>query len=107
MRLAHAGSVDPTDAVNRFSVKVTSLKEARYQSTIRQQYDYSCGSAALATLLTHHYGDPVTERMVFDSMYDNGIKEKIRREGFRYSTSSIILRRAATARTASKCRSTS
>ena len=82
MRLAHAGSVDPTDAVNRFSVKVTSLKEARYQSTIRQQYDYSCGSAALATLLTHHYGDPVTERMVFDSMYDNGIKEKIRREGF-------------------------
>ncbi|MDQ3195292.1 MAG: C39 family peptidase [Burkholderiales bacterium] len=82
MRLAHAGSVDPTDAVNRFSVKVTSLKEARYQSTIRQQYDYSCGSAALATLLTHHYGDPVTERMVFDSMYDNGIKAKIRREGF-------------------------
>jgi len=62
--------------------KVTSLKEARYLSTIHQQYDFSCGSAALATLLTYHYEDTVTEQEVFLWMYNNGDKAKIQREGF-------------------------
>lgn len=62
--------------------KVTSLKEARYRSTIRQQYDFSCGSAALATLLAYHYQDSVTEQEVFKWMYDHGDQAKIRREGF-------------------------
>lgn len=62
--------------------KVTSLKEARYRSTIRQKYDFSCGSAALATLLAYHYQDSVTEQEVFKWMYDHGDQAKIRREGF-------------------------
>jgi uncharacterized protein len=62
--------------------KVTSLKEARYRSTIHQKYDFSCGSAALATLLTYHYDYQVTEQEVFKSMYDHGEQAKIRREGF-------------------------
>lgn len=61
---------------------VTSLKEARYRSTIHQKYDFSCGSAALATLLTHHYEDRVSEQEVFTWMYTHGEQEKIRREGF-------------------------
>jgi len=64
------------------SIKVTSLKEARFRTTIRQQYDYSCGSAAAATLLTYQYNHPVTEQDVFQSMWDQGDKEKIRLEGF-------------------------
>ena len=28
-----------------FAARVTSVKEARFTSTIRQQYDFSCGSA--------------------------------------------------------------
>jgi len=31
------------------AIKVASLKERRFLTTVRQQYDYSCGSAALAT----------------------------------------------------------
>jgi predicted double-glycine peptidase len=62
--------------------KVTSLKEARYLSTVHQRYDFSCGSAALATLLSFHYEDKVTEQEVFLWMYRHGDKEKIRREGF-------------------------
>ena len=54
----------------------------RFQSTLRQQYDFSCGSAAVATLLTHHYGHPVSEQFVFEQMYAHGDQRKIRKEGF-------------------------
>ncbi len=63
-------------------VHVTSLKEARFKGTIRQQYDFSCGSAALATLLTYQYGYPTTEVVAFQQMFANGDQQKIRREGF-------------------------
>ena len=66
----------------RYAVKVTSLKEARFKATTRQQYDFSCGSAAVATLLTHHYGYPVTEQSVFEEMFARGDQAKIQREGF-------------------------
>jgi predicted double-glycine peptidase len=69
-----------------YSVKVKSLKELflqrAFKTTIRQQYDFSCGSAALATLLTFNYNAPVSEQSVFQFMYANGNQEKIRREGF-------------------------
>ncbi len=73
--LALAGGV-------RVNVPATSLKEIRFRTTLRQQYDFSCGSAALATLLTHHYGVPVSEQGVFEHMYAHGDQRKIRREGF-------------------------
>ena len=64
------------------SVKVSSLKERQFRTTVRQRYDYSCGAAALATLLTYHYRDPVSEDRIFQEMWENGDQEKIRREGF-------------------------
>ncbi|ANQ86191.1 peptidase [Azoarcus olearius] len=64
------------------SVPTVSLREARFVTTLRQQYDFSCGSAAVATLLTHHYGHPVNEAQVFQVMYASGDQAKIRREGF-------------------------
>src|SRR5690606_11780520 len=45
-------------------------------------YDYSCGSAAVATLLRHHYGLEVREAQVFQSMYARGEQERIQRVGF-------------------------
>jgi predicted double-glycine peptidase len=63
-------------------VKVTSLQELKFKKTIRQQYDFSCGSAAVATLLTHHYGMPTNETDVFKEMWEAGDQEKIRKEGF-------------------------
>lgn len=66
----------------RYAVPVTSLKEARFRATMRQKYDFSCGSAAIATLLTHQYGVPVSEQEVFEKMYASGDQQKIRREGF-------------------------
>jgi uncharacterized protein len=62
--------------------KITSLKELRFKNTVRQEHDFSCGSAALATLLTYHYDDPVTEKVVFDVMFESGNKAKIEKDGF-------------------------
>ncbi|HET8870094.1 MAG TPA: C39 family peptidase [Aquabacterium sp.] len=64
------------------AVPVTSIQAARLASTVRQQYDFSCGSAAVATLLTHHYDYPVSEQEVFEQMYQRGDQAKIQREGF-------------------------
>lgn len=65
-----------------YTLPITSLKTARFGAMVRQQYDYSCGSAALSTLLTYHYGYKVTEQTIFEEMFAQGDREKIRREGF-------------------------
>lgn len=65
-----------------YTVHLTSLKEARYKSTIHQRYDFSCGSAAVATLLTYQYGYPVNEQVAFEQMYQHGDQAKISKEGF-------------------------
>jgi len=61
---------------------VTSIRQSRLAGTLLQQYDFSCGSAAVATLLTHHYGLAISESTVFESMFRQGDPQKIRREGF-------------------------
>lgn len=72
----------PGDQGNTYNVPVTSLREARFRTTVRQKYDFSCGSAAVATLLTYQYNYPMTEETVFANMYVNGDQAKIRTEGF-------------------------
>lgn len=73
LRVPHGGG---------YSIPVTSLKEARFRTTVRQQYDFSCGSAAVATLLTYQYGIAVDEAEVFRHMYATGDQGRIRAEGF-------------------------
>ena len=65
-----------------FKVHVVSMREARFQTIILQKYDYSCGSAALASLLTYHYDRPTDEETVFKAMFSTGDQEKIQQEGF-------------------------
>lgn len=63
-------------------VAVTSYRDMPYRSVVRQHYDFSCGSAALATLLRHHYGVAVDEAQVFRAMYEAGDKAVIEKVGF-------------------------
>lgn len=80
---ARAGMVDiPGAGSGSFNFKTMSMKERQFRYTVRQQYDFSCGSAALATLLTHHYGDPIKEEDVYRTMWETGDQAKIRKEGF-------------------------
>lgn len=64
------------------TMNVESFQEKKYKTTIAQQYDFSCGSAALATLLTYNYNMPVTEQEVFQEMFETGDKEEIAKTGF-------------------------
>ncbi|WP_133501472.1 C39 family peptidase [Cognatilysobacter terrigena] len=79
---ATASTVDVRPPGQEYTVPVTSLKEARFRTTVRQQFDFSCGSAATATLLTFQYGKPVTEAEVFKQMFATGDARRIRKEGF-------------------------
>ena len=65
-----------------YRLPVSSVKERKLQTTLIQQYDFSCGSAALATLLTYHYDFPVTEQSVFEEMFAVGDQAKIKQQGF-------------------------
>jgi uncharacterized protein len=64
------------------TLPITSMRSAKLKSTLLQKYDFSCGSAALATLLTYHYNFPVNEQTVFEEMYAQGDQQKIHKEGF-------------------------
>lgn len=79
---AQATPTRVSTAAGVFQVPVTSMTGKRWERVIRQQYDYSCGSAAVATLLTYHYGIPRTEAQVFEAMYAVGNQALIRDEGF-------------------------
>lgn len=65
-----------------FSVNVMSWWEIPFRTVVRQRYDFSCGSAAVATILTHHYGRPTGEQEPFKAMWAKGDKELIRKVGF-------------------------
>jgi predicted double-glycine peptidase len=43
---------------------VKSLLEMRRDRVVVQEWDLSCGSAALATLLNYQHGDPISEREI-------------------------------------------
>ncbi len=52
----------------RIDVPLKSLKDLRDQNVVKQGFDYSCGAAAMATLLTYGIGDPTTEAEVLSSV---------------------------------------
>ena len=70
------------DSGGNFDVMVISWWDIPFRTVVRQQYDFSCGSAAIATLLTHHYGRPLSERQAFAAMWRTGDREAIKRYGF-------------------------
>src|SRR5262249_32320293 len=80
---AKAGDVGLTSGVGGvYNVPIASLKEARFKRVVKQEYDFSCGSAALATLLSYHYDTPVNETAVFTEMFPVGDPARIKRYGF-------------------------
>ncbi|MFT4025599.1 MAG: C39 family peptidase [Novosphingobium sp.] len=71
-----------TGAGGNYRVAIMSWAEIPFRSVVAQQFDFSCGSAAVATLLTYHYGRPTPERPVFAAMWAAGDQAAIRRSGF-------------------------
>jgi uncharacterized protein len=80
---ASAATISLNDNVGQtYTLHLATLKEVKFRNTIHQKYDFSCGSAAVATLLTYQYNFPVNEQVVFAQMYTHGDRKKINKEGF-------------------------
>jgi hypothetical protein len=69
----------------RIEPALRSMKELRDQNLVRQRFDYSCGAAALATILRYGFSDEVTERDLLIELFNQQSNEELqlsRREGF-------------------------
>lgn len=56
---------------------VTPLAALTFKNIMKQNLDYSCGSAALATLLDFYLGEDLTERQIINGLVEYGDKYKI------------------------------
>lgn len=74
--------VASTGPVGDYTVPVRSVVDRRFSGVVRQRYDFSCGSAALATLLRFHYDLAVDEDDAFRGMWAAGDRAQIRKVGF-------------------------
>lgn len=74
--------ISASNSIGTFSVPVASMRALKFDTVVHQQYDFSCGSAALATLLRFHYGLPRSEGDVFTGMWREGDRARIRQVGF-------------------------
>ncbi len=69
----------------RVNVPVQSMKDLRDKDLVKQRLDYSCGAAALATILRYGFDDEVTEREILIDLFgllsedEKGLRRK---EGF-------------------------
>ncbi|RTE64908.1 peptidase C39 [Amphritea opalescens] len=61
---------------------VVSMHEQRYSNLVRQQTDFSCGAAALATVLRYGYGLRVQEEDMLDGLFAVSDIDKVREQGF-------------------------
>ena len=58
------GTTWPSPLLAADAGPVRSLLEMRQDRVVLQQWDLSCGAAALATLLNYQHGDPTSEREI-------------------------------------------
>ena len=87
-------------AGTRVTRKVRSFKDLREQGVVLQTLDYSCGAAALATLVTYFFQKPTKEEEVVATILvsgqtpQEGLRKYFRRKGFTL----LDLKRATEAR---------
>lgn len=108
---ARAGDVGfsgvlPNGAV--LTQRVESMQERRFRNVVRQHTDYSCGAAALATILRYAYHLEADEGTVIEGMMGVSDPQLVHQRGSRCWTSNVTLNRwacadAATASTKSAC----
>lgn len=57
--------------------EVRPLSEFKFRNIAKQQYDFSCGSAALATIMRYQLGENLSEHQVIKGLMKYGDKEQI------------------------------
>ncbi|MDO9114790.1 MAG: C39 family peptidase [Polaromonas sp.] len=64
------------------SKNVLSMREMRYVDMVPQKTDFSCGAAALATILNYAYGQKLTEDEVIQGLLQVSDPAVVREKGF-------------------------
>ena len=65
-----------------YVARVESMQALRFADIVRQRTDYSCGAAALATILRYGYHLDVDENVVIDGMMGLADPALVRQRGF-------------------------
>jgi hypothetical protein len=76
-----AGTLSLNAGGARINQPVRSFQEIRQARTIRQQWDRSCGAAALSTILSLHYGERISEAVIIVAILQNTDPARIRARG--------------------------
>lgn len=76
----HLGALIPEAGLVK--KRVLSVRELRYKDMVPQQTDFSCGAAAVATILNYAYGRDLTETQVIEGMMKVADPELVREQGF-------------------------
>ena len=88
---SHAGSAGSEDGLSMGGVLpgagaihpwMTTVKDETFAHVVRQRTDFSCGAAALATILKYAYNMNIDERQVFFGMYAVSDQAQVRQRGF-------------------------
>lgn len=58
------------------------MRDLRFKDMVRQERDFTCGAAALATVLQQLYGRPTTEQEIIRNMLENTDAKLVRERGF-------------------------
>jgi predicted double-glycine peptidase len=68
--------------ISSMPVRVKSMRDMRYANMVRQEKDFTCGAAALATILRYVFGRSVTEQEIIRDMLQNTDMKIARERGF-------------------------
>jgi uncharacterized protein len=76
--------ITPMNSVSAMPAKkkISTFRDMRYQNVVRQQYDYSCGAAALGTLLQYGYGVSFPETELIRRMMVHADAKEVLENGF-------------------------
>jgi len=64
-----------------FNLQTKNWKELKQKNLIRQQWDISCGAAALSTLMTWYHFLPLDEKTVVNALFQTTKVDRVRARG--------------------------
>lgn len=75
--------IGPFSGGEAMTIQVKSITELRDEGVVRQQLDFSCGAATVATIFTYYLNMPCTERDIINyTIAHTDARELLLRKGF-------------------------
>ncbi|MDH5571653.1 MAG: C39 family peptidase [Gammaproteobacteria bacterium] len=76
-----ASTLDITGEFSHFNVTTKNWQELRQKQLVRQQWDITCGAAALSTLMTWYHDIPLDEKTVANALLQTTSVGRVRARG--------------------------